>query len=404
MKSKIIKLLKLTIRLCLIILNDIFIILPVKKDLVIFESFKGKDINDNPAAIYEEWINQHPKKKDLAYFAVKVSEYNDLKNKYPNVKMVRRFLPKWVWIMARANFWVFNSRTPNWWRKNKGTTYMQTWHGTPLKKLGIDIANVKMPGTNTDRYKERFVKEAHRWDYLIAPNQYSHQIFARAFDFNNKFLDIGYPRNDILYSGNNKDYINKLKYKLIGDNKSKIIMYAPTWRDDDYKTRGVYNFELPFSLEEFFNNVDDNAILIIRPHYLVKDSINISGYEDRVKIMAEEDISELYLISDLLITDYSSVMFDYANLKRPMLFFAYDLDHYEEELRGFYFNYKNDVPGPLVQISSEFYNKISEFNHYNKFNNYDEKFENFYKKFCSWESEDSSKKFVQIMRRISDGK
>lgn len=402
LKNKIIKMIKLFIRFCLIILNDILIIFPVKKNLVVFESFKGKDINDNPAAIYDEWIKEFPEYKNLAYFAVKVSEFKTLKAKYPDVKMVRRFLPKWVWIMARSNFWIFNSRTPNWWKKNKGTTYMQTWHGTPLKKLGIDIANVKMPGTDTDKYKRRFVNEAHRWDYLIAPNQYSHQIFSRAFDFNNQFLDIGYPRNDVLYNSDNSENIAKLKYSLIGDKKAKVITYAPTWRDDDYKKKGVYNFELPFSLKQFFDNVDDNTILIIRPHYLVKDAIDISGYEDRVKIMAEEDISNLYLISDLLITDYSSVMFDYANLRRPMLFFAYDLNHYEEELRGFYFDYKKDVPGPLVQDANSFYNKINEFNEIGKFKDYDNQFNLFYDKFCSWESANSSKRFVKIMRGINN--
>ncbi len=97
-------------------------------------------------------------------------------------------------------------------------------------------------------------------------------------------------------------------------------MYAPTWRDDDFSEQGKYKFTLPFNLDDFFDSVDPQTILIIRPHYLVKDSIDITGFEDRVKILADEDINQLYLITDMLITDYSSVMFDFANLKRPMLF------------------------------------------------------------------------------------
>lgn len=404
LKKKVIRFIKKSIRRVLILINNVLITLPVKKNLVVFESFQGKDINDNPAAIYEKWIEKYPEDKTKAYFTVRKAQYKTFKELYPDIKMVRKFMPKWVWVMARANFWVFNSRTPKWWNKNKGTVYMQTWHGTPLKKLGTDIENVMMPGTNTEKYKQNFTNEAHRWDYLIAPNQYSKDIFARAFDFNNHFLDIGYPRNDVLYYGDNQDNISRLKKKYLGRDDLNVITYAPTWRDDNYKRKGVYNFELPFSLKTFFEQVDDNTVLIIRPHYLVKDSIDIRGFEDRVYIMVEEDISDLYLMSDLLITDYSSVMFDYANLKRPMLFYAYDLKHYEDDIRGFYFDYRTELPGPVVEDEDDFYKQIDAFNKEKKYSDYDKKYEEFYEKYCGWESADSSEKFVDEMRMISNDK
>ncbi len=117
-----------------------------------------------------------------------------------------------------------------------------------------------------------------------------------------------------------------------------MILYAPTWRDDDYIQPGQYHFTLPFDLKKFFDMVGDDVALIIRPHYLVADQVDVTGFEDRVFVRTAEDINQLYLISDLLITDYSSVMFDYANLKRPMLFYPYDLKHYQKELRGLLFS------------------------------------------------------------------
>lgn len=401
-KKKLNRFIKKSIRKVITTINNVLIHLPVRKNSVVFESFQGKDINDNPAAIYNKWVEKYPEYKKIAYFTVKKTEYKTFKQLYPNVKIVKKFMPKWVWVMARANFWVFNSRTPKWWKKNPGTVYMQTWHGTPLKKLGVDIEKVMMPGTNTKRYKRNFTREAHRWDYLIAPNQYSKDIFARAFDFNNHFLDIGYPRNDVLYTDNNQDKINELKNKYFHRTDIKVITYAPTWRDDDYKRKGVYNFEFAFDLSKFFKIVDNDTMLIIRPHYLVKDSIDITGFENRVKIMVDEDISDLYLISDLLITDYSSVMFDYANLKRPMIFYSYDLQHYEGELRGFYFDYRSELPGPVVENESDFYKAVDEFSRTNHFAQYDSKLEEFYNKYCGWESDKSSELFVEKMRRIAN--
>lgn len=123
------------------------------------------------------------------------------------------------------------------------------------------------------------------------------------------------------------------------------------------------------------NCLDQDDTLIIRPHYLVGDSIDIKGYEDRVKICIDENINELYLISDLLITDYSSVMFDFAILQRPMLFYPYDMAHYKEKLRGFYLDY-NEVPGPIAEDEENLYEFIRNFVSQGQFSEYDSKKKN----------------------------
>ena len=398
MGNKIKTFIKLIARTVLIVINDGFLCMPVKKGRIMFESLNGRDVSDNPYAVYKALVSLDSSYTNTAYFSVKPSEYRRIQKAHPEIKLIRRFTPQWAVLMATSQIWVMNSRLPLWWHKNRKTVYIQTWHGTPLKKLGRDIPNVEIPGTTTAQYHEDFKREASRWSYLIAPNKYSQQIFKSAFAFSGKFLNIGYPRNDVLYTDNQVGKIAELKQKLLGRQPNTVFLYAPTWRDDNFKQQGVYNFELPFNLENFFERVPKDAQLIIRPHYLVKDKINITGYEDRVKILADNDINELYLISDLLITDYSSVMFDYANLKRPTLFYAYDLDHYRDELRGFYFDYSQEsLSGPLVTDEQDFLDKITEFTNTGTFANYEEQMTAFNQKFCAWETGQASDHVAKLI-------
>lgn len=391
------KALKLLIRFGLIVVNDGLVCLRPNKQLVMFESFNGNDVNDNPAAIYHALVARKPDLKKTMYFAVKPSRYRALRKSHPEILMVKRFSLKWVWLMSHAGFWVINSRLPGWWRKNRRTIYLQTWHGTPLKHLGLDIQKVAIPGSSTPAYGQAFIREAGRWQYLIAPNAYSKAIFKSAFCFNQQFLPIGYPRNDVLYTDNHAANIKDLKQQLVGSKTATVIMYAPTWRDDEAIKTGQYHFQLPFDLAGFFSQVEKDTVLVLRPHYLVKDRIDLSGFEDRVKVLADVDIAQLYLISDLLITDYSSVMFDYANLKRPMLFYAYDLEHYRDELRGFYFNYQAEIPGPLATNEQELFAALKLFSAEHDFPAYKTALLTFNQKYCQWENGQASQKAGDVI-------
>ncbi|MDN6571774.1 MAG: CDP-glycerol glycerophosphotransferase family protein [Staphylococcus equorum] len=378
-----------------IIFNITASIFPIQEGLVLFESFNGKLPSDNPYAIYQELVKQTDNKH--LYWGIKKVHIKEARAQFPDLNLVPRFSIKWLWLTTRANFWVFNSRMPNWLKKNKNTSYIQTWHGTPLKKLGADIQEVAMPGTDTEKYRNNFIFEASRWDYLIAPNQYSEDIFKRAFQFKNTFLEIGYPRNDELVNNkSNRELKDELKEKIVGKKSGRVILYAPTWRDDYFIKKGSYKFFMPFDLEKIITCLDKEDTLIIRPHYLVGDSINIKGYENQVKVCVDENINVLYLISDLLITDYSSVMFDYAILQRPMLFYPYDMVHYKEKLRGFYLDY-NEVPGPIAESEEKLYEFIDEFVRRGKFLQYSEKEQVFEQTFCSWEDGKASQKVSQLL-------
>jgi CDP-glycerol glycerophosphotransferase len=327
---------------------------PYTHTTVIFESFGGRQISDSPLAIYKELKKTHPEYR-LIWVVNKGLATQAEENGYD---YVIRGSFKWVRTIEKAQIWVENARLPQWVRKPKHVKLIQTWHGTPLKKLGLDIKNVVMPGTNTERYHQNFVKEANRWDVLISPNTYSTNIFRQAFGYQNKIVEIGYPRNDKLANPTKKE-IKLLKQKLGIPLDKKVIMYAPTYRDNQFFQKGKYSFELPFSLKEFQERFGSNAVLLLRMHYLIANSMDISGFEDfAYDVSSYADISELYLVSDLLITDYSSVFFDYAYLKRPILFYPYDYEIYKDELRGFYLDYQKDLPGKIAYNSVDLYDEI----------------------------------------------
>lgn len=364
--------------------RKLFMKLPIKKDLVFFESFLGKNYSDNPKYIYEYMLKE---KMNYKY----VWSTREEKNIPGNPKQVRRFSLKYFYYLARAKYWVSNSRLPKYLDKREGNIYLQTWHGTPLKTLVFDIKDIYSADPN---YKNNFYIQSRRWDYLNSPNQYSSDIFRSAFKFEKRMLEYGYPRNDILYNKNTVQDIEQIKAALNIPTDKKIILYAPTWRDDEFFSRGNYKFTLKLELDKMQAELSDEYIVLLRTHYHIANRLDVSDYKGFVyDFSLYDDIAELYLVSDMLITDYSSVFFDYANLKRPILFYTYDLEKYRDKLRGFYFDIEKEVPGPLLMDTDEVINSIKNIGEVTE--QYNDKYNIFYNKYCNWEDGTASKKTVQ---------
>ena len=367
-------------------------ILPVDPKVVIFESFLGKQYSDNPRAMYEYMLEKCPQYN--MYWSFDRKSINHFKDK--NINSVKRFSPKWFLLMARAKYWVTNSRLPLWIPKPKHTIYIQTWHGTPLKKLATDMNEVHMPGTTTSNYKKEFLIEVQKWDYLVSPNGYSTEVFRRAFQFKKNIIESGYPRNDYLYSSNHEEAISNLKKRMGLPFDKKVILYAPTWRDNQYGTWdriGKYKFDLELDLNKMRAELGEGYIIILRLHYLVAENVDLTLFKRFLFDFSKyEDIRDLYLVSDMLITDYSSVFFDYANLNRPIIFFVYDIEEYRDELRGFYLDFEKEAPGPLFKSTEQLINGIKEIdtNEFQKTN----KFTAFRNKFCSLEQGKSTKRVI----------
>lgn len=359
---------------------------------LIFESFGGRQVSDSPYAIYQLFQRLYPGFR----YVWSIDRSQKAFCKQNGIPFIIRRTAKWVRTLEKATFWISNARFPAWVKKPGYVTYIQTWHGTPLKKLGLDIENVSMPGTTTTKYHANFVREANRWDALISPNDYSTQIFRSAFGFNNQILKVGYPRNDELINSSADDIV-ALKQQMGIPLDKKVVLYAPTYRDNQFAEKGKYTFELPFSLDDFKTRFGDDAVLVLRMHYLISNALDISGYEDFVYDLSNHpSISDLYLVSDMLITDYSSVFFDYAYLKRPILFYPYDYHMYKDELRGFYLDYEHDLPGDIAHNEKELLTLIGE-----KLQtpdmSHDAKFMAFYQRFCAINDGLSSLKVVNYV-------
>ena len=359
---------------------------PMKENWVFCESFFGKNYSDSPKYVYEYLSKQYPGKFRFIW----VIDKKNTKIPYRHTK-VKRFSFRYSYYLARSKYYIFNGRQPEWVKKRRGNIFLQTWHGTPLKKLVFDLEDIN---SATPRYKSQTYKQSRAWDYLIAANQYSSDIFRRCFMYDKTMLETGYPRNDILHDKNKEDIAEQIKVKLGIPKDKKTILYAPTWRDDEFYTKGRYKFTLKLDLALMKEKLGSEYVILLRTHYFIADALDVTGLEGfAFNLSKYDDISELYLISDILITDYSSVFFDYANLKRPMLFFTYDLEKYRDVLRGFYIDIEEELPGPLLFTTDEIITAVGNIGQIEK--QYHQKYEKFYDKYCAWEDGQASRKVAE---------
>jgi CDP-glycerol glycerophosphotransferase len=266
------------------------------------------------------------------------------------VRPVRLWGAEWYEALARSRYVVTNAHLPAWFRRRDGQRVLQTWHGTPLKRIGFDIEEVQFPNAG---YLDKVAQEVHNWSYLLSPNRFSTPILRRAFHYDGEILESGYPRNDALCAPDRDALGEQIRRRLGLPPGKRTVLYAPTWRDDNYYGPGKYKLELRLDLGRAAATLGDDWVMLVRPHPNVVDSVPETPDGFVRDVSDYPDITELLLASDVLVTDYSSLMFDYACTGRPMLFFTYDLEHYRDQLRGFYFDFERHAPGPLLGTSDE---------------------------------------------------
>jgi len=371
-------------------------ITPVDDKMIVFISFQGRGYSDNPKAIYEYMLtDERFKNFHFIWFIKKKSQKN---LKIPNAKIVTYNAIAYFYYLARAKYWIFNVKMPEFLKKKKNQIYLQTWHGTPLKRLAHDI---QLDNKNATFYRSQmsynemvasYDQDVKKYDYMISPNHFCTDIFPSAFHISKeKLIETGYPRNDFITNATKED-IKNIKNKLNIPLDKKVILYAPTWRDNSYVASG-YTFELKADFHLWKNILGNDYVIIFKPHYNIinrfKNDESLKGF--LYSISAEAEINELYVISDVLITDYSSVFFDYAVLNRPIYFYMYDLEEYKEELRGFYLDIYSEIPGKIYEDENTLLEDIS-------LGVYDYKVLNeFNKRFNHEQTGDCAKKVVDIV-------
>lgn len=365
---------------------------PVDKKMVFFESFFGKAYSGNPKYIYETMLEMGLDKEYTFVWAYSGEDKSIIPG---NPIIVERFEPgDYYKYLALSKYWVNNIIFPIH-KKRKENVYLQTWHGTPLKRLGFDIT---IPGPEVEG-RRNFYHESRNWDYLISSNAYSSEIFERAFKFNKTFLEMGYPINDIFFRDNDQ-FIRDLKSQLNIPSDKKIILYAPTWKDDEQNESWEHYFNLEIDLERLYNKFSDEYVILLKMHHLVSENLVIDEKmkDFAIDLSGYDDIQELYILSDILITDYSSVFFDYAHSRRPILFFVPDLAHYINNVRGLYLDMKDELPGPLIMNNDDLIEVISNIDQVSA--EYAERYDEFYERFCSLCTGKSGENIVKKVFKI----
>ncbi|UWE13641.1 bifunctional glycosyltransferase/CDP-glycerol:glycerophosphate glycerophosphotransferase [Actinacidiphila bryophytorum] len=336
--------------------HEIFMKLPVRKRTVVFESHLGRQYSDSPRAIYEEMRRQ-----GLDFTAV--WSYDKSPEGFPkDAELVKRWSWPYLRALAQAEFWVDNQSYPVRLAKRKETTYIQTWHGSALKKMGFDSPEFR---TKTKAQQADQQRVLDRFDHFLVRTEHDVRTLVPAFRLpDSKIVRSGYPRNDSLVAAAKAEaegggrVRGALAEKLGIPDDRKILLYAPTFRSSP--DGAVQKFEPPFDVEEFAERFGDRYVLLMRSHYLNNVVLPPSVRGRVIDVSGIHDVTPLYLLADALITDYSSVMFDYALLGRPMLFFAYDLDDYVNGLRGTYFDLVKHAPGPVVERTGELYSALDD--------------------------------------------
>lgn len=361
-----------SLRLKIKILLFMFLSKLPKKNYIFFESHRGLNCQCNPKAIFDNLkINEN-----IKYIWSSSKESNSPINSVS----VKRGSIFYIYYLLRSKVWVQNGEFPkslvNF--KTKETLYINTQHGVPLKKMGNDINYLIKKN-----YEER------NWDILLTQNRYMTKVFKKSFCLKNdiRILENYYPRNDIFYQNVN---IENIKLKLGLPLDKKIILYAPTYRE----------YHKKFYYLRFFENLNkidfEGVVFISRGHHLnlkhdFKPQIKLYDFSD-----ANYDPQELCLASDILITDYSSIMFDFLHLKKPIIHYFIDYDLYDD-YRGLYFNLKDENFGPVINSSKELVDILNDLKDYDKNLIFKEKIDLAYEKFCKEHNFESSKNVASII-------
>ena len=317
--------------------------LPVR-ELAVFDAYRGRQYSCNPRGIYEEL-----RRRDTGLECVWITT-NGQFGKPPGARTVLVGTREYYEALARARYIFGNWSQKEWFAKRDDQIYVQCWHGTPLKRIGYDLKEMpyKRPlGVDWMDY------DVPRWDLLLSQNAFSVPLFRRAFRYDGPVFESGYPRNDILNGPRRAEMASAVRRRLGIPEGKRVVLYAPTWRDDFRYTTGGRGFRLELDLDDFRAALGRDHVLLLRTHYLVTDRPKLQPGDCVMDVSFYPDISELFLISDVLVTDYSSAMFDFAVTGRPMVFFTYDLERYRDHVRGFYFDFDAEAPGPLLRTSRE---------------------------------------------------
>lgn len=311
-------------------MNVLKLFIKTDDKLILFNSFAGRKYDDSPKAIFEEM------RKDPRFKGYRLVWAFHQPEKYDAPQKIKTDGLHYFKTALAARVWVTNSsveRGLNF--AGKHTFYFNTWHGTPMKKMGTDIcASNTSFGNKGDSH----------FDVMMSQGHFETDVFSRSFGIpKEKFLEVGLPRNDIL-ANYTDTYRKRLREELNIRPDQTVILYCPTFREyDKDESLGVV-MAPPMDLEKWERELGNGYALLMRAHYEVSKVMKIEDNEFVRNMTDYPDLNDLYIAADILISDYSSVFFDFSITGKPMLHFCYDYDKYSSK-RGMYFDIREKISG-----------------------------------------------------------
>ncbi|MEZ0065370.1 CDP-glycerol glycerophosphotransferase (TagB/SpsB family)/glycosyltransferase involved in cell wall biosynthesis [Streptacidiphilus sp. MAP12-20] len=318
--------------------------LPIEDDLAVFASYWARTPACNPAAIHAKLRELAPELRTV--WVVEAKRRGEVSKGLDCVSPGSRAYREAI---SRARYFVNNVNFPDGAPKRRGTVQLQTHHGTPVKKMGLDLRDYPAAGQAIDFRK--LLGRVDRWDYSLSSNRYSTLIWERVYPSSFRSLEYGYPRNDVYYSAGAEE-VRAARRELGIPEGATVLLYAPTLRD----YRASYRPQL--DLHRFAERLGEGHVVLNRAHYLYDQGKRSDGPGGGqvIDVSTHPSLERLALAADALVTDYSSVMFDYANLDRPIVVFADDWEVYRQT-RGVYLDLLSgrpgETPGPVATTEAE---------------------------------------------------
>lgn len=330
--------------------------LRVKKGRVLFFSYAGSQYSCNPRFISEYILKTT---SDLKVFWL-FNRNNIPGNLDKKIKVVTSLSFRSLLTINTAEFVITNKRTSPWmygWIKKKNQKYIMTWHGgKPLKKIELDAIE-----SLSSVYLRRMKQDSAYCNLFLSESRFTTNLYRRSFLYDGEILEKGSPRNDVFFDKNKHGFIKQsvLNYfNLFND--VHLVLYAPTFRGD--YSLDSYNIEWDRVVSSFEKILGGNVKILIRLHpNFLNNRIDLSSLLNKEYIYDATkyaDINDLMIASDVLISDYSSCMFDFAYTEKPCFIYAIDSEKYE---RGFYFNIR-ELPFPFAENNIVLINNIEKFN------------------------------------------
>ncbi|MFL2020073.1 CDP-glycerol glycerophosphotransferase family protein [Weissella hellenica] len=316
--------------------------LPIIENMIMYETFHGNSMTDNPFALFLEIVKQDTEKKYTHVWVLSHNPEEDIQVQrftgMENLYFVDLYSDEYLSAIARAKFLINNTSFPPYFFRRDEQVYINTWHGTPLKTLGKDMAGSYGQHKNLAR---NFLQTTH----ILSPNHFTGEKIVYSHDidgvYQGEVIEEGYPRIDLAQTTSAKYLDDVLMKDVEFDKNKKTVLYAPTWRGE-VDNVGNINNELLQKVFLMKKSLPNNYQILLKVHPLLYKYVKNDNRFENIVISDYLDINEISAFIDVLITDYSSAFIDFLATKKPIILFQYDQEQYLAD-RGVYI--------PLDQLS-----------------------------------------------------